>query len=92
MSKSFESIYPSFASYQGIAWFSSFNDVRIYKLWFNQSCMYILIINCIFRHNTHHYLQFFSIIRDSIKNGTFDQFQKKIRLKFAATNSESTTV
>ncbi|XP_024881284.1 queuine tRNA-ribosyltransferase accessory subunit 2 [Temnothorax curvispinosus] len=43
-------------------------------------------------HNIHHYLQFFSVIRDSIKNGTFNQFQAKIRLKYATTNSESTTV
>lgn len=45
-----------------------------------------------FRHNTHHYLQFFTAIRDSIKNGTLNQLQMKIRLKYATTNIESTTV
>ncbi|KYQ59239.1 Queuine tRNA-ribosyltransferase subunit QTRTD1 like protein [Trachymyrmex zeteki] len=40
-------------------------------------------------HNTHHYLQFFNLIRDSIKNGTFNQLQTKIRLKYEAVNSES---
>ncbi|XP_011265335.3 queuine tRNA-ribosyltransferase accessory subunit 2 isoform X1 [Camponotus floridanus] len=39
-------------------------------------------------HNTHHYLQFFIAIRDSIKNGTFNQLQKKIRLKYISVNSE----
>ncbi|KAH0946504.1 hypothetical protein HN011_003238 [Eciton burchellii] len=34
-------------------------------------------------HNIHHYLQFFAAIRDSIKNGTFDQLQTRIRLKYA---------
>lgn len=43
-------------------------------------------------HNIHHYLQFFSVIRTNIKNGTFNQFQTKIRLKYASTNCESTTV
>lgn len=33
-------------------------------------------------HNIHHYLQFFTVIRDSIKNGTFNELQKKIRLKY----------
>ncbi|KAG5324998.1 QTRT2 ribosyltransferase, partial [Pseudoatta argentina] len=40
-----------------------------------------LTINDDFRHNTHYYLQFFNLIRDSIKNGTFNQLQTKIRLK-----------
>ncbi|XP_011873199.1 PREDICTED: queuine tRNA-ribosyltransferase subunit QTRTD1 homolog isoform X2 [Vollenhovia emeryi] len=43
-------------------------------------------------HNTHCYLQFFSVIRDSIKNGTFEQLQTKIRLKYATANSEAPTV
>ncbi|XP_012537073.1 queuine tRNA-ribosyltransferase accessory subunit 2 [Monomorium pharaonis] len=43
-------------------------------------------------HNIHHYLQFFNVIRNSIKTGTFSQLQTKIRLKYATINSESTTV
>ncbi|XP_014471792.1 PREDICTED: queuine tRNA-ribosyltransferase subunit QTRTD1 homolog isoform X2 [Dinoponera quadriceps] len=37
-------------------------------------------------HNIHYYLTFFAAIRDGLKNGTFDQFQTKIRLKYATTN------
>ncbi|EFN82349.1 queuine tRNA-ribosyltransferase accessory subunit 2 [Harpegnathos saltator] len=37
-------------------------------------------------HNTHQYLIFFTVIRDSLKNGTFDQLQTKIRSKYE-TNS-----
>lgn len=29
------------------------------------------------RHNTHHYLGFFRSIREAIKEGCFEQFQKK---------------
>lgn len=43
-------------------------------------------------HNIHHYLQFFRVIRDSIKKGTFNQLQTKIRLKYTTTNPESTAV
>ncbi|KAL6442808.1 hypothetical protein ACFW04_002699 [Cataglyphis niger] len=39
-------------------------------------------------HNTHHYLQFFIAIRDSIKNGTFNHLQTKIRLKYTSPNSK----
>lgn len=94
MSKSHTSVPPSFASYKRNAWFSTFNDVCIYKLQFHQFCLYVMFIQnlkinlIIFRHNTHHYLQFFIAIRDSIKNGTFNQLQKKIRLKYISLNSE----
>ncbi|EZA51490.1 hypothetical protein DMN91_000560 [Ooceraea biroi] len=43
-------------------------------------------------HNVHQYLQFFAAIRDSIKSGTFDQLQTRIRLKYAAVDSESAVV
>ncbi|KAL6261637.1 hypothetical protein P5V15_006725 [Pogonomyrmex californicus] len=50
-------------------------------------CLVLLMI-----HNTHHYLQFFSIIRNNIKNGTFNQLQTKIRLKYATVNSETIAI
>ncbi|XP_034195462.1 queuine tRNA-ribosyltransferase accessory subunit 2 isoform X3 [Osmia lignaria lignaria] len=38
-------------------------------------------------HNVHQYLEFFKIIRESIRNGTLDQCRKKINLKFKQTNN-----
>ncbi|XP_006621922.1 queuine tRNA-ribosyltransferase accessory subunit 2 isoform X2 [Apis dorsata] len=33
-------------------------------------------------HNLHQYFEFFKIIRENIKNGTLDDYKKKINLKF----------
>ncbi|KAL2713264.1 queuine tRNA-ribosyltransferase subunit QTRTD1 [Vespula squamosa] len=33
-------------------------------------------------HNTHHYLEFFDAVRQSIKNDSFSQFREKINSKF----------
>ena len=38
-------------------------------------------------HNIHQYLEFFKAIRESIKDGTFDQYKQKISLKFTEDNS-----
>lgn len=40
-----------------------------------------------FRHNTHHYLEFFNAIRQSIKDDTFDKFREKINSKFPKEDS-----
>ncbi|KAG7187650.1 hypothetical protein KM043_016708 [Ampulex compressa] len=40
-------------------------------------------------HNMHHYYQFFSAIRENLRNGTFDEFQVKICSKFRHSESQS---
>ncbi|XP_003705632.2 queuine tRNA-ribosyltransferase accessory subunit 2 isoform X1 [Megachile rotundata] len=38
-------------------------------------------------HNVHQYLEFFKLIRESIKNDTLQQFRKKINLKYKQANN-----
>ena len=45
------------------------------------------LVYYISRHNVHQYLEFFKAIRESIKDGTFDQYKQKISLKFTEDNS-----
>lgn len=35
-----------------------------------------------FRHNVHHYIEFFTAIRNSLKTGTLDQLRKKISVQY----------
>lgn len=37
-------------------------------------------------HNVHQYLEFFKMIRESIKEGTLDDCKKRIKLKFKQDN------
>lgn len=46
----------------------------------------INVLIYIFRHNVHQYLEFFKIIRENIKRDTFDDYKKKINLKFKQNN------
>lgn len=89
--ESHESVSQSFASHQRASERSFVDDVR--KLAY--FCRYFgaLLIKFFFsllfsRHNTHHYLKYFQEIRQSLKDGTFQELKNRIHTKFENNNIE----
>lgn len=84
MSKSYESVYTAFGAYQRIVSSNSIDDVsqKLYIQFKVQPFIFFLFFFLLFlpnSHNTHHYLEFFKVIRQHIANDTLSALLTLIR-------------
>ncbi|XP_033340774.2 queuine tRNA-ribosyltransferase accessory subunit 2 [Megalopta genalis] len=67
------------------------NHTRAY-IYHLQNTKELLLGILLMIHNIHQYLEFFKIIRENIKNDTFNEYKQKIALKFESIDSTELNV